>query len=53
MVALGAYVGATGSVDMADMEEVVRETFASKPKVIESNVEALRRGYELGKASRE
>lgn len=53
MVALGAYVGATGSVDIADVEEVVRETFASKPKVIEANVEALRRGYELGKAGTE
>jgi len=53
MVALGAYIGATGSVDIAEMEEVVRETFASKPKVIDSNVEALRRGYELGKAGAE
>jgi len=27
---------------------VVRETFAAKPAVIDVNIEALRKGYELG-----
>ncbi|MEJ2421181.1 MAG: 2-oxoacid:acceptor oxidoreductase family protein [Acidobacteriota bacterium] len=48
MVALGAYLGATGAVDLKLMEALVRDTFAAKPKVIEANIEALRRGYALG-----
>jgi 2-oxoglutarate ferredoxin oxidoreductase subunit gamma len=51
MVALGAYVGASGSVSLEEIEKVVRETFASKPKVVDSNIKALQEGYELGKAS--
>ena len=53
MVALGAYVGATGAVSLEEIESVMKETFASKPKVIASNLEALRRGYELGKKAAE
>ena len=49
MVALGAYVGASGAVDIEELLNVAKETFASKPKVIESNLAALKRGYELGK----
>jgi 2-oxoglutarate ferredoxin oxidoreductase subunit gamma len=48
MVALGAYVGATGAVSLPEVETVVRETFAGKPKVIDVNLEALRRGYDIG-----
>ncbi len=48
MVALGAYVGATGAVGMAELEKVIEESFAAKPKVIEANLEALRRGRALG-----
>jgi 2-oxoglutarate ferredoxin oxidoreductase subunit gamma len=48
MVALGAYVGATGAVTLDEVEKVLRETFAAKPKVIEVNIAALQRGYELG-----
>ncbi len=48
MVALGAYVGATGAVSMEQIEAVVRQTFAAKPSVIDVNLEALHRGYELG-----
>ncbi len=44
MVALGAYVGATEAVSMERIEEVVRETFAGKPQLVETNLEALRRG---------
>jgi 2-oxoglutarate ferredoxin oxidoreductase subunit gamma len=52
MVALGAYLGATDSVSLTEVETVVRETFAAKPAVIDVNIEALRKGYELGAAAR-
>lgn len=51
MVALGAYVGASGAVSMEVLEEVVKETFAAKPKVIDVNLDALRRGFEIGAGS--
>jgi 2-oxoglutarate ferredoxin oxidoreductase subunit gamma len=53
MVALGAYVGVSEAVDMEELEKVVKEIFASKPKVIDSNVAALRKGFELGQSIRE
>ena len=53
MVALGAYLGATGAVDLEGVIEVVRETFAAKPKVVDVNIEALQRGYEIGVAAGE
>jgi len=48
MVALGAYLGATDAVSIDGVIEVIRETFAAKPAVIDVNIEALRKGYELG-----
>jgi 2-oxoglutarate ferredoxin oxidoreductase subunit gamma len=48
MVALGAYVGATAAVSLEEVETVVRQTFAAKPSVIDVNLEALRKGYEIG-----
>jgi 2-oxoglutarate ferredoxin oxidoreductase subunit gamma len=48
MVALGAYLGVTNALPVAVVEDAVRETFASKPAVIDSNLTALRRGLELG-----
>ncbi len=48
MAALGAYLGATGSVSLETVETVIREMLAGKPQVIESNLEALRRGHTLG-----
>jgi 2-oxoglutarate ferredoxin oxidoreductase subunit gamma len=48
MVALGAYVGASGAVSLDEVEKVIRETFASKPRVIDVNIEALHRGFEIG-----
>jgi len=51
MVALGAFVGATRVVPLEVIEEIVRETFAGKPKVVEVNLEALRRGFSLGEAA--
>jgi 2-oxoglutarate ferredoxin oxidoreductase subunit gamma len=48
MVALGAYLGATEAVSIEGVIEVVRETFAAKPGVIDVNIEALKRGVEIG-----
>jgi 2-oxoglutarate ferredoxin oxidoreductase subunit gamma len=51
MVALGAYLGATNAVSLDEVVEVVRETFSAKPAVIDVNIEALRKGFELGAAA--
>jgi len=48
MVILGAYLGATGAVDIEEIEALIQKTFAAKPKVVEANIEALHRGIELG-----
>ncbi len=48
MVALGAYLGATGAVSVETAEEIIRETFSAKPRFIDANLEAFRRGYALG-----
>ncbi len=53
MVALGAYVGSSEAVSLDEVIEVVRETFAAKPAVIDVNIEALRKGYEVGAAARD
>jgi 2-oxoglutarate ferredoxin oxidoreductase subunit gamma len=53
MVALGAYIGATEAVSLDHVIEVIRETFAAKPAVIDVNIEALRKGFELGAAARQ
>jgi len=50
MVALGAYLGATDAVSLDEVIEVIRETFAAKPGVIDVNITALRRGHEIGAA---
>ena len=50
MVALGAYLGATDAVSVDGVVEVIRETFAAKPTVIEVNITALDRGREIGAA---
>lgn len=49
MVALGAYIGATEIAPLEMVKEILSETFASKPQLIEVNHKALTRGYELGK----
>ncbi len=46
MVALGAFVGATGVVDMKEVESLVRETFSRKPALVEVNLKAVRAGFE-------
>lgn len=52
MVALGAYLGATDAVSVDEVIEVIRQTFAAKPAVIDVNIEALRKGYDLGAANK-
>lgn len=49
MVALGAYIGATDIADLNMVKDILSESFASKPKLIEVNHKALQRGYELAK----
>ncbi len=50
MVALGAYLGATDAVSVDGIIDVIRETFAAKPGVIDININALHRGHEIGAA---
>jgi hypothetical protein len=33
---------------MEEVENLVRQNFAAKPKLVEINLEALRRGHEIG-----
>ena len=45
-----------GRLDLGHLDEVIeviRETFAAKPAVIDVNIEALRKGYELGAAAKQ
>jgi 2-oxoglutarate ferredoxin oxidoreductase subunit gamma len=51
MVALGAYLGATGAVSVGEVEAVIRETFSAKPQLVEINLLALHRGVEVGAAA--
>lgn len=44
MVMLGYYVANSAWLKANNIEEVIRETFAKKPKVAEINVEAFRKG---------
>jgi len=52
IVALGAFVGATGLVSLEEVEKVVAENFASKPKAVELNLAAVRKGHEIGLKAR-
>ena len=46
-------MSATDAVALEEIEKVIRETFAAKPAVIEVNIEALHKGYELGAAAKD
>jgi 2-oxoglutarate ferredoxin oxidoreductase subunit gamma len=48
MVALGAFLGATGIVDVKLVGEILAETFQARPKLVPVNQNALSRGYEVG-----
>ena len=50
MVALGAFLGASGLVDEEGVEGVLVEAFPNRQKLIELNQKALRRGFEIGQA---
>ena len=50
MVALGAYLGASGIVELEQVKRIVTESFAAKPKLVEVNHAALTRGFALGQA---
>ncbi|MBN1947900.1 MAG: 2-oxoacid:acceptor oxidoreductase family protein [Bradymonadales bacterium] len=53
MVALGALLGYRTLVDLEGIKELVKETFGKKVKVLNINLLALERGFELGRAFRE
>jgi 2-oxoglutarate ferredoxin oxidoreductase subunit gamma len=48
MVALGAFLGSTGLVRLEDVRSVLAEAFASRPKLVAMNQEALSRGFAVG-----
>jgi 2-oxoglutarate ferredoxin oxidoreductase subunit gamma len=48
MVALGAYLGASGIADLPQIKDIVSESFAAKPALVAVNHEALSRGFALG-----
>jgi len=50
MVALGAYVGASGVVALDHVKAIIAESFAAKPKLVEINHAALARGVALGQS---
>jgi pyruvate ferredoxin oxidoreductase gamma subunit len=47
-VLLGAYAAATGELKLDDLIKAINERFADKgPKVVDANVEALKRGFDF------
>jgi 2-oxoglutarate ferredoxin oxidoreductase subunit gamma len=49
MAVLGAYVGYTGAVLASTVEELVRNQFEGKPKLVDINMQVLARGIALGR----
>jgi 2-oxoglutarate ferredoxin oxidoreductase subunit gamma len=49
MVALGAFLGASGLVDPQLVKNVLGETFAGRPKIVQLNDVCLTKGYEIGR----
>jgi Pyruvate/2-oxoacid:ferredoxin oxidoreductase gamma subunit len=49
VVALGAFLGASGLVDPQLVKNVLAETFAGRPKIVELNDVCLTRGVEIGR----
>jgi len=45
-VLLGAFAKISGDVSLESINKAVRGRFASKPEVLEKNIEAIKRGYE-------
>jgi 2-oxoglutarate ferredoxin oxidoreductase subunit gamma len=50
MVALGAFLGASGLVDIDLVKRALEDTFAARPKLVPINMVALSKGYEIGLA---
>jgi 2-oxoglutarate ferredoxin oxidoreductase subunit gamma len=50
MVALGAYVGGTHAVCLETVLRLVEQSFQHKPKLVDVNLRALKRGYELAES---
>ncbi len=48
MVALGAYLGASGVADQEQVKAIIAESFAAKPALVAMNHAALSRGFTLG-----
>jgi 2-oxoglutarate ferredoxin oxidoreductase subunit gamma len=51
MVALGAFVGASGIVDLDVLKTTLAEKFAARPKLVGINQTCLDKGFEIGRAS--
>lgn len=51
MVALGAYIGATGIAELEKVKDILSESFAAKPKLIPVNHAALEKGFNIGRAA--
>ena len=49
MVALGAFLGASGIVDPQLVKDVLSETFAGRPKIVALNDVCLTKGVEIGR----
>ncbi len=49
MVALGAYLGASGVADQEQVKAIIAESFAAKPALVALNHAALARGFTLGR----
>ena len=50
MVALGAFLGASGLVSPDLVRDVLAETFAGRQKIVQLNQVCLSKGYEIGQA---
>ena len=48
MVALGAFLGAAGLVDLNLVKGVLSDTFAGRPKIVQLNHVCLDKGFEIG-----
>jgi 2-oxoglutarate ferredoxin oxidoreductase subunit gamma len=49
MVALGAFLGASGIVDPELVKDVLTETFAGRPKIVQLNHVCLSKGFDIGR----
>ncbi len=50
MAVLGAYIGRSGTVQLATVEQLLRERFGSRPEILDINLRTLHRGAALGQS---